>query len=246
MKKLYLLAILASLGMLSFAQSYVGFKAGCTIPSMAGSTENSNNYVSGLSFNGGLSYSRLLKNDWYLLAELNYAPQSGHRNGLQPLTDRQYADFKINTLQRLYANYRHQLDFTLLEIPVMLQLKIGDKLKYSFCIGPQIGLLLNAESRSSGTSLLYLNESGTLVTAPGATEATPVSLTRTVNITGNYHRFIAGLQGGLQLEYPLAEGIVFIQSRTSIGLTNMNKKRIDPEKLYSGSLIFSAGYYFNL
>ncbi|MCP9753172.1 outer membrane beta-barrel protein [Ferruginibacter sp. HRS2-29] len=246
MKKLYLLVILGSLNMLSFAQSYVGFKAGCTIPSIAGTTENTNNYVSGLSFNGGIAYSRHLKNDWYLLAELNYAPQSGHRNGLQPLTDRQYADFKMNTLQPLYANYRHELEFTFLEIPVMLQLKLGNKLKYSFCIGPQIGLLLHAKSRNSGTSFLYVNEGGTLVTIPGGTEVAPVSLTKTVNTTGNYHRFIAGMQGGLQLEYPLAGGIIFIQSRTDIGLTNMNKKSIDSENLYTGSLIFSAGCFFTL
>jgi hypothetical protein len=242
MKSVYLLLITFATSYNAFSQSYIGLKMGFTVPAMVGTTENTDGYSSELNFNGGLVHVSRLHNDWYLQTEINYAPQSAVKCGLQPLTDFQYTKLLLANNGHIYANYKHRLRFTYLEFPVMIKFMTGEKLKFSFATGPYLGILLQARSSSEGISNIYTDKSGdNLYPLNGGS---PVSLTNNITTTKNYRKLVAGLQAGLELMVPMCGGNAFLESRTTAGLTDINKKTPTAKRFYSGSFTMSAGYAF--
>ena len=246
MKNLYLLCVLLWFTGITYAQSFAGLKSGIALPGMVGSTENASGYVSRLKWNGGLSFYKHLKDEWGLQAEVNYAPQQAIRQGMQQLTDPQYDKLSVPGGTFLYANYRHTLSFNFVEIPLLAKFSIGEKLRYSFLAGPHIAVLLKSKSQVCGNSDIYRNAAGTELYLPAGEPLTNELLNSDQNTTGNYKKITFGAQGGLELSYPLRGGVIFAETRTIVGLSNLNKKHITEEKLYTGAFTFCVGYNFKI
>lgn len=62
-----------------------GLKLGASIPDIKGNTEQSKGYTLRLADFFGVSFTKKLSAYFNLQTEINYSPQGGKRNGMQPV-----------------------------------------------------------------------------------------------------------------------------------------------------------------
>jgi hypothetical protein len=142
----------------------------------------------------------------------------------------------------LYANFKNVTILNYLEIPILVKLQWGYKVKYYACAGPHVAFLIEAKTKTSGNSLLYLDAGGTLPLAENGTPLPAVSFNSTTNIKESIKTINAGLQGGLGVQYPLGPGNIFLEGRAILGLTNIQTHPENDGKNKTGSLAVAAGY----
>lgn len=230
-----LVVLLAGGGQLIAEQIRLGFHGGLCIPNIrGGTTEQSKGYVSRLGPFFGFFADFALKPNLSLCAEMNYTSQGGKRNGMQPVSMEQLPGVP------LYADFHNETILDYLEIPLMLKLTWGQKLRFFAQAGPYVGFRLRARTVTSGSSLLYIDPSGIPL------DSQLISFEGDTCICNDIHRINAGISGGVGLEAPLGSGDVVLDLRFSMGLTNIQS---DPElngKNQTGAMIVSLGYCFAL
>lgn len=245
MKFIAVIAFLLSCLMLN-AQINIGARGGISIPDLKGNNEQSKGYTSRLDGYGGVFVNFRLTRSLYLQPEINFSPQGGQRTGMQPVPSDAISGISLPPGMTLYANFKTVTMINYIEIPILLKLESGHKLKYFVCFGPHVSFLLEAKTKTSGSSSLYLDEAGTIPLTDGGEPLPAFSFDGTTNIKESIKKVNAGVQGGVGLQYPVGPGSVFIEGRGIIGLINIQTHPEIDGKNKTGSLAVSAGYMIKI
>lgn len=250
MKRLLLSGIIVGCCLSMYAQNkniHPGLKAGISVPDIRGNTEQSQGFTSRLAPYFGISLNKYLFPDFNLQVELNYSPQGGKRNGLQPI-DPSSLDNGIPQDMQLYASFKNQARLNYLELPVLLQLSVM-KTKmffYHINLGPYVSLNLNDKTKTSGSSSIYTDKEGLKpLTMPDGTPYPAVNFTNTENIKDEIKRFSMGIIGGIGAGYLLDIHKVYAEARFTRGLTNIQKHPEQNGKNKTGSVVFVLGYIYD-
>jgi hypothetical protein len=230
----------------SDGQLNTGVKGGISIPNLKGNTGQSKGYVSRQDIYGGLFANFKITHSLYLQPEINFSPQGGQRKGLQQIPSDAISGISLPPGTDLYANFKSITVLNYLEIPILAKLLLGNKLKYYLCFGPHIAFLLNAKTKTSGSSLLYLDEAGTTPLTESGNALPPISFNNTTNIQESIKKINAGVQGGIGIEYPFGPGNIVIDGRAIIGMVNIQAHPETDGKNKTGSLALSIGYLIRI
>jgi Outer membrane protein beta-barrel domain len=245
MKTFYIVAILFFY-LSSDAQISIGGKGGISIPNLKGNNEKSKGYTSRIGVYGGLVANFQLTPSLSLHPEINFSPQGGQRKGMQQVPSDAIEGITLPPGMNLYANFKSTTILNYLEIPVLIKLTFGNKLKYYINFGPHVAFLLEAKTKTSGSSSLYLDEEGTIPLMENSTPLPSFDFTNTTDIKESIKKVNAGIQGGLGIEYPLGPGNIFLEGRAIIGMINIQTHPENDGKNKTGSLAAALGYLIKI
>jgi Outer membrane protein beta-barrel domain len=231
----------------SGAQIHIGAKGGISIPDLKGNNEQSKGYTSRLGGYGGVMANFKLSEYFSLQPEVNFSPQGGQRKGLQSIPADAISGITLPPGTKLYANFKSTTILNYIEIPVLAKLTLGhNKLTYYICAGPDIAFLMEAKTKTSGSSSIYLDEKGTIPLRLNGNAFPPVSFNGNTDIKESIKTINAGLQGGLGIQYPVGPGNVFAEGRAILGLTNIQTHPEIDGKNKTGSLAAAVGYLIKI
>ncbi len=245
MKYIYSIVLLA-LCLSTRAQVFIGGKAGISLPDLKGNNEQSKEYTSTVGVNGGLFVNFPLTSSLSLQPELNFSPQGGQRKGMQSVPADNISDITLPAGVILYANFKNITILNYLEIPLVAKLVLGNRIKYYICAGPQVDFLVEAKTKTSGNSLLYFDQAGTMPLAQNGEPLPAVSFDKTTNIKESIKKVNAGFQGGAGIQYPAGPGIIFLEARAIVGCINIQTHPETDGRNKTGALAISAGYMIKL
>ncbi len=179
------LILLLFITQMSLAQIKVGAKAGISLGNLSDS--DTNIYSGGFSSKSGSDLGVFVElqitNTFSIRPEVIYTRKGGRREGLQPVQTEALLPFlqangiDLPTLNQfaiasggstitldnpLYADYNSQSELNYIEIPLLARFRFGKKELFYVEVGPYIGILTNAEQRTSGSSLFYVDNAGQL------------------------------------------------------------------------------------
>lgn len=228
------------------AQMSLGGKAGISVPDLKGNTEQSKGYTSRLGVYGGVFVNIRFSGSFSLQPELNFSPQGGQRKGMQPVPANAISGITLPDGAVLYARFNSTTILNYLEVPVLAKLLLGNKLKYYICGGPHIAFLLEAKTKTSGNSNIYLDEAGTMPVTDHGNPLPSISFNGDTKIKESIKTINAGLQGGIGIRYPAGPGVLFLDGRAILGLTNIQRHPEVDGKNKTGSLAVTLGYLINI
>jgi hypothetical protein len=224
----------------------IGLHGGLSIPSIQGGTnEVSEGYTSRLGPYFGLFTDFEVRPGFSVRGEINYASQGGQRNGMQPITPDPSLGLPPDML--LYAAFDNETILDYIEIPIMAKLTWGETLRFWIDGGPYVGFLVRAKTVTSGSSMLYVDASGTPLTMPPDNQPLPpVDFSGETDIKQDVNSTNAGIAGGLGLEFTYGPGDIVFEAHFSVGLTNIQKDVELNGENRTGALAVIVGYAYPL
>ena len=230
---------------------YIGVKAGFSLPNLVGGSDQeiTKDYKSRLAPNfGGFVDVQLHKNT-SLQIEVDYAPQGGKRNGIQPVT-RPIPGLPVLPPGNYYfANFNNTAKLDYIEFPVMLKYRVAKQKKVGFYVngGPYFGYLMKATQVTSGTSSLFLDNRGTVPVLIGPNTPFPlIPFNAETDVTDSLNRFNFGVTGGGGITFKQKKNYFFVDGRVAYGLTTLQKNTATDGKSRTGNLVISLGYAFGV
>ena len=227
----------------------IGAKGGISIPNIRGNTEQSEGYTSRKATYFGLLVNKKISNYLSLQAEVNYSPQGGQRNKMQPVPADQLAGIMLPPGTKLYADFRNKTILNYIEIPLLLQMNLhrANAFQYHLNFGPCIAFLEKAQTITSGTSTIYFDPGGRMpLQLQDGIQVPPVSFDSKTNIKEEIKKINAGLVGGGGLDYCFGFHKIFLEGRFTLGLTNIQTNTEENGKNHTGSVIVAIGYAYQL
>lgn len=244
-----LTAILSSVGIAQDDERsvHVGIKAGFSVPKLVGGgdQEITRDYKSRMAPNFGGFVDVGLTRNASIQFEVDYAPQGGKRNGIQPVTQAIPGLPPLPAGQYYFANFNNTAKLNYLEFPVMLKYRVRKDKPVGWYVngGPYVGYLLKARTVTSGTSPLYLDNGGTMP-VPGFP---PIPFDAKTDVTNELNRWNVGVTGGGGVTFKRAgDNYFFIDARAAYGLTTLQKDTVNDGKSRTGNLVLSFGYAFKV
>jgi len=223
----------------------LGAHGGISIPNLRGSETDiySRGFKSRQGPTFGLTADFVLSSRFSLAVNLNFTSQGGLRKGIQPITMELPPGLPIPPGTILYADFRNETVLDYLEIPVLVRLTFGDKVRFFLDAGPYIGFLVRAVALTEGTSALYLDETATLpIIIPPATEPLEVDLGAKTDVKDSLETGNIGLAGGGGMIHPLGPGDLVFEARFQLGLTTIQKHPETDGHTQTGAVVISLGY----
>ena len=221
-------------------ETRIGLHGGLNIPSISGGgNEQSEGYSSRLGPYFGVFADYVMRPDFSLRGEINYASQGGKRNGMQAVSASQLSGVPIPEGMTVYANFDNETILDYVEIPVMAMMSWGRTTRFFVDAGPYVGFLVRARTVTSGSSLLYSDASGTLPISGDIQ-----SFDANTDTKGDINSTSAGIAGGIGIETPFGPGGVCVAAHFSMGLTNIQKDTEANGKNRTGSVAVTIGYFY--
>ena len=227
MKRIILVLLIFSTGVVSAQKFKYGVKAGLNISSLRADYLDETNAKSKTGFHSGVFVEYAFSENFSIQPELLYSTQGGDSDS------KKYdeADFYLG------INPVPQLSY--LNVPVMLKYEIIEKLHVE--LGPQIGYLLSAKS-----NLEYIDSSRKETLEIDILNGGNYTfLERDVQIESGVERFDYGLNFGLS--YNLTKQLL-LQGRYNLGLSDVDKPSVrNNTRSYNSKnsvLQFSLGFIF--
>lgn len=230
---------------------HVGLKAGFSLPNLVGGSDQeiTRDYKSRLAPNfGGFVDVQLHKNT-SLQIEVDYAPQGGKRNGIQPVTQAIPGLPALPAGNYYFANFNNTAKLDYIEVPVMLKYRVRKQKPVGFYVngGPYMGFLMKATQVTKGTSSLFLNSAGTIPVLIGPnTPFPPIPFDANTDVTDSLNRFNFGITGGGGITFKQKKNFFFVDGRVAYGLTTLQKDTVNDGKSRTGNLVVSFGYAFGV
>jgi len=228
------------------AQVFMGVKAGLSIPDLEGNNEQSRGYTSRQGGYGGVLINFKVNTLLSVQTEVNYSPQGGQRKGIQPVPADAISGIALPPGVNLYANFKNTTILSYVEIPVMLKLELGKKLRYYTCLGPYMAFLIESRTETRGSSLLYFDAEATTPLTVDGSPIPAVSFNSDTDIKKSIKTFNGGGAWGLGLKYPVRPGHIFIEGRIIRGFTNIQTHPERDGKNKTGSLTVALGYLIKI
>ncbi|MBK6749790.1 MAG: PorT family protein [Pyrinomonadaceae bacterium] len=230
---------------------FVGLKAGFSLPNLVGGSDQeiTRDYKSRFAANfGGFVDVQLHKNT-SLQFEIDYAPQGGKRNGIQPVTQPIPGLPVLPAGNYYFANFNNTAKLDYIEFPVLLKYRVAKQKKVGFYLngGPYFGYLMKATQVTSGTSSLFLDNRGTVPVLIGPNTPFPsIPFNAETDVTDSLNRFNFGVTGGGGITFKQKKNYFFVDGRVAYGLTTLQKDTINDGKSRTGNLVISFGYAFSV
>ncbi len=230
---------------LLFAQDVsIGVQGGLSIPSLkGGNSEQSKGYKSRFGPDFGVFTGLSLSKHFGLQVNVSYVAQGGVKKGIQPIPQGNLdPNLPVPTGTIIYGDYKNVAILNYIEIPILIKYSfdLGKLFKLYIDAGPNTGFLVEAKTKTSGTSQLFIDNSGTPLTVGG--QALPaVDFSHETDIKSDINVLNFGLAGGLGISTKLGPGDIILDGRGSFGLTPIQK---DPKNgnNRTGCLVISLGY----
>jgi hypothetical protein len=227
-----------------------GVHGGMTIGSLRSHDGNelSKDYSSRYGLFGGGFAETPLSNAFSLRLELNYVPQGGKRDGMQPIQDT--SSFPVPPGTPLYADFKTVAKLNYLEFPLLVGWRFGSARQFEAQFGPYGGILLSATKETSGTSSIYTDPQGNdvLTIPPGypgeGQPVPPQDFTATTDSKSSLKSFNWGLQGGVSLAQSVPGGTALLEVRGGLGMTDIQKSSADGQNA-TGTMVVAFGYIWN-
>ncbi|MFZ1700262.1 MAG: porin family protein [Pyrinomonadaceae bacterium] len=239
-----------------FAQSddkdvYVGLKGGVSVPNLVGGgdEEITRDYKSRFTYNFGGFVDVGISKRVSIQTEVNYSPQGGKRDGIQPITAAIPGLPPLPPGSYLFADFKNTAKLKYIEVPVLFKYTWRRDSGPQFYVnaGPNAGFLIKATQETRGTSTIYVDKNGTpLLLPPVGTPIPPMSFDADTDVTDSLHRFNFGLTGGGGVKFPVGKNFFFIDARASYGLTTLQKNTATDGTSRTGNLVMSVGYAFKV
>lgn len=234
----------------SEAQVRIGIQGGLSVPDLRGGNNIiSEGYASRLAPNFGVFADIPVAGNFSIEPQVNFDGQGGQRTGMQPITS--------TSLQPLpnggyyYASFKNTSVLNYLEVPVLAEYTFNLVLvSLDVNAGPYVGFLLSATQKTSGTSSIYINDTGTPLAEPngngGYTPVPPQSFDNSESVTNSIHSVNFGFDGGVGVILPV-NGVsdLSLNVRGLYGLVDIQKYAIDGTS-HTGNLLLDIGYSYKL
>jgi len=213
----------------------IGVRGGWSIPDLRNSGNNpiSTGWSSRVAPFGGVWVDDRIAPSWSLEVEANLAPQGGKRDGMQPLDNATSLGLPPGTTA--WANYSQEARLDYVEVPVMAMWHLRGPGDLHLGAGPYAGFLVSADTRTSGTSAIFLDQGGTQQAAP------PESFDATTDAKSGLKSFNWGMQFGAGASQPWMGGLVTFDVRAGLGLADIQKDAVDGKNT-TGNLVVALGY----
>ncbi len=230
---------------------HIGLKAGFSLPNLVGGSDQeiTKDYRSRLAPNfGGFVDVQLHKNT-SLQVEVDYAPQGGKRNGIQPVTQTIPGLPALPPGNYYFANFNNTAKLDYIEVPVMLKYRVRKQKHVGFYVngGPYMGFLMKATQVTSGTSSLFLDNRGQVPVLIGPnTPFPPIPFDAKTDVIDSLNRFNFGITGGGGITFKQKRNYFFVDGRVAYGLTTLQKNTATDGKSRTGNLVISFGYAFGV
>lgn len=229
--------ILLSASLIYAGEVWFGVQGGLSLPNLKGGDNPlSQGYTSRKAPFWGVTLIRPLSGQVSLRAELNYSSQGGKRDGLQPI-DASQVPLPLPPELTLYANFHNETILDYVEVPLMLQIKTGDRPGLFFAFGGYAGYRVRAKTETSGSSLIYLDPAGTQPVSPE-----PVSFDATTDVSSEINRRNFGLCGAAGLELVMGGGKILLGARFNYGLSNIQAHPEITGRNRTGGFMIVLGY----
>lgn len=239
------------------AQSYerqvnIGVRGGFSIPKLVGGgdEEITRDYKSRTAYQVGGFVEAEVSKRFSIQTEVNYAPQGGKREGVQPITATIPGLPPLPAGAFYYANFQNTAKLHYLEIPVLFKYTWKRDGGPEFYVngGPNPGFLMKATQETRGSSTIYLDRLGRqpLLLPPAGTPFPTIPFDADTDVTEDLHRFNFGLTGGGGVRFPVGKNYWFIDGRAAYGLTTLQKNTATDGKSRTGNLVVSLGYAFGV
>jgi hypothetical protein len=222
----------------------IGVKGGLSIPDLSGgSTPLSEGYTSRRAPTYGAYINYELNPDWFLQAEVLFSGQGGQRNGIQPIPSGSIPGVPSDL--NLYANYDNETIINYLEIPLLVgyTAKIGNTGFTGYVdAGPYLDILINAETKTSGSSDLFIDPAGTLPLTIQGYPVPPQSFNAETNNSSSIKTFNVGIAGGVGIKYNIGCGQLDLNVRGEYGFIPVESDVAQDGSNHSGALYITLGY----
>jgi len=233
------------------AKSYFGVRGAVSLPNIVGGgdQEITRDYTSRTAANFGVYFEIGLNKNLSIQPEVDFASQGGKRSGIQPITS-PLPGLPPPPGQYYFGDFDNTAILNYIETPVMLRYTFSPESKRSFYLlgGPYAGFLLNAKTKTRGSSTIFLDRSGTPLLLPPANQPLPpISFDADTDVTDSIKRFNFGITGGGGVKFRHAsKNYFFVEARGAYGLTTIQRDPATAGESHTGNLLISFGYAFGL
>ena len=241
-------AVLACLGLivlLGFGNVFgdeisIGLQGGLSIPNIRGSATDkfSQGFTSREGPFFGIFTDIGLSRHFSLVVELNYTSQGGKKNGMQLITN---VPSGLPTDMDYYADFKNETILDYVELPVLGRLIFGEKIRFFINAGPYAGYLVRAKAETSGSSLIFLDQAGTMPIFPSA-----VSFDASTDVMDSLKKWNFGLLGGVGVIFAAGPGNLILEAHFQLGLSDIQKDVTTSGKSQTGAVVVSLGYEFSI
>lgn len=230
---------------------YIGVKGGVSLPNLVGGQEEeiSRDYKSRLAFSIDAIAEFQVSKGFSLQTGVDYAPQGGKRNGIQPITSPLPGLPPLPQGAYYYANFKNTAKLDYVEIPFLAKYtwRRESKIQPYFNAGPYVGFLAKATTVTKGSSTIYIDRNGTPLLIPLTNQPLPpIPFDAETDVTDELNRFNFGIAGGGGLKFKAKRDYFFVDVRGSYGLTTIQKDTINNGNSHTGNLVISVGYAFRV
>jgi len=224
--------------------TWFGVKGGLSIPELGGgNTPQSKGYKSRTGPDFGIFAYRNISDHFALQVELEYVSQGGIKKGVQEIDASMLTGLPLPTGTPLFANYKTEAIMNYLELPLLAKYTIPIFKTHEFYIvaGPNFGYLVNAKTKTKGTSQLFFDQAETQPVEIGGQPLPAQDFNAETDIKNDLKKMNIGITGGIGISRKYGPGHLILNLRGSYGFTNVQKDPING-KNNTGCLVISLGY----
>ncbi|MGD9587626.1 MAG: porin family protein [Pyrinomonadaceae bacterium] len=232
-------------------KSYFGIRGAISLPNIVGGgdQEITRNYRSRTAANFGAFVEVGITKNLSIQPEVDFASQGGKRSGIQPITS-PLPGLPPLPGQYYFGDFENTAILNYIEVPVMVKYTFVPDRKQSFYLlgGPYAGFLINAKTKTRGSSTIYIDNSGTPLLLPPANQPLPpISFDADTDVTDSIKRFNFGITagGGVKFRHS-SKNHFFVEARGAYGLTTIQRDPATAGESHTGNLLISFGYAFGL
>jgi hypothetical protein len=245
---LLLAVLVAAVGPMSANQVKIGIQGGLSIPNLRGGGDNV--YSKGFSSRKGPYFGLFadfaLSQHFWLRTEVNYASQGGKRDGVQPI----FIDlpgFQMPPGLILFGDFHNETILDYIEVPVLAEVSWGQRPRLFVNLGPYVGFLVRAVTKTHGESSIFIDEARTpLLLPPYYQPLPPLSFEASTDVKEDVHDVNAGIAGGIGVAFPAGPGEIQAAFHFSVGLTTIQRDVETSGKNNTGAVVLTIGYAHNL
>lgn len=248
-KYIFIIIFISAAGVINAQRNLeIAFKPGVSIPNL--SSAGSDNPVSSGYRSQGYQDAALhaeckISRYFSIQPQLEYSIQGGRKKGMQAFvipdeTAQQFPAGQAPTY--LYADYKSETKMPYFILPILVKYHLNPKSKWDVYIaaGPFASYLLGAKNRTSGSSIIYLDENKTQPLGPQ-----PQSFDNEENIVNDLHRFNTGITGHMGLGRKIISGSIFLEVGGNYGFIVIQKNSANGRNR-TGAAVISLGYQYEL